>query len=367
MERSSLLIAILLVGGLAFLAGCAAMSPEQLEQFAAARATDAAASQAIANAKATEVAAAAQLATIAAQLTVTPTLTITATATVSPTMVLTETASAAPTPTPPEAFVSPAGDVAVNVRSGPGLVWEPFATLAPGQEVRIIGVNPDRTWWRICCVQEDKPGWVSAQVTRARGEVDNVPVVPPILPDDLTATWSMHWECHSRGCKTTQCEGKNTAQASKVINERWLEVAREATWEDDCGETSTWVVLVDRYSGEEGSPPEKEVLFHFFEGPANLGEANRTITLGDKEIPVWCTEPRSMEEEQGEGWTVVLEGEACYDLRSGVALTMDYVKRWLFTGTYEGKEYEREYFGDYEVYKQVLEETNLELGSSSGP
>ncbi|MCD6291308.1 MAG: hypothetical protein J7M34_12450, partial [Anaerolineae bacterium] len=50
-----------------------------------------------------------------------------------------------------------------------------------------------------------------------------------------------------------------------------------------------------------------------------------------------------------------------YDLRSGMLLTMGYFKRWLFTGTFEGRQYKRQYFGDYEMYEQVLEDTNVML------
>ncbi len=420
--RYLLLFTLLLIGSL--LVGCVAMDPQQFAQYAAARATEAAASQAIADARATEAAALAQIATIVARLTPTPTptvtptpgaetptqpplaaeitstLTVTAvaspvvtataeltgtltpvasptvTATVTPTVTLTPSPTeapsptatpaptATPTPTPqPEAFVQPAGAVRVNVRSGPGLAWEPFTTIAPGQEVRIIGTNPERTWWRICCVADGKTGWVSAQVTRARGDLDQVPVVAPVLPEDLSITWQIHWECHSPGCKFEQCEGQSVAKVRKVLNERWLEIERKATWDGECGEPATWITQVDRYSGEEKPVPGEEPLFRIFEGPTNLGEPNRTLTLGEEKIPMWCTDPRSREEEQEDGWTVVFEGEACYDLQSGILLTMGYFKRWLFTGTFEGQQYERQYFGDYEVYEQVLQETNVTLSS----
>ena len=51
---------------------------------------------------------------------------------------------------------------------------------------------------------------------------------------------------------------------------------------------------------------------------------------------------------QAGGWTIVIEGQACYDRSSGVLVTMEYTKRWLFTGTTNGQTYERKYFGDNE-------------------
>ncbi|MCS7221852.1 MAG: hypothetical protein RML36_02060 [Anaerolineae bacterium] len=439
------LLVLLILGG--FLAGCVAMSPEQLEMYAAVRATEAAAIQTVAAARATEAAALAQIATAMATLTpaptatptvtlVAPTLEITATLPVTPTEVLTgtptptstftptPTAMPSPTPTPSpttsptstppptetptptstpsstptstptptttltptetstptgtpipsptptstpqfETSVRVAGTTRVNVRTGPGMAWEPFATIAPGQEFRITGTNPERTWWRICCVAGNRTGWVSAQVTTARGDLSAVPVIQPVLPDDLSITWRLHWECHSPGCKFDQCEGQSMATVRKVLNERWLEVERKATWEGECGEPSTWIVQVDRYSGEEKPAPGDGQLFRIFENVAALGEANSRLTLNGREVLMWCTEPREREEEQEGGWTVIFQGGACYDLKTGVLLTMSYVKKWLYTGTFQGRRYERQDFGDYEVYEQVVKETNLPIGMSS--
>ncbi|MCD6291398.1 MAG: SH3 domain-containing protein, partial [Anaerolineae bacterium] len=218
-----------------------------------------------------------------------PTITPTGTLTITPTSMPTITPTPTYTPTPmPEAFVQPAGNAHVNVRSGPGLAWEPFTTLAPGQEVRIVGTNPKRTWWHVCCF-DGRKGWVSAKVTQARGELDKVPVIKPALPDDLSATWRIHWECHSPGCKFDQCNGKSVAHVLKVLDERWLEVERTATWEGKCGQPSTWITHVDRFSGEEEQGPGggKGPLFRIFENVAKLGEPNRVLTYHDQKIPMW--------------------------------------------------------------------------------
>jgi hypothetical protein len=42
---------------------------------------------------------------------------------------------------------------------------------------------------------------------------------------------------------------------------------------------------------------------------------------------------------------------------------MEYSKRWLFTGTSDGKKYERQYFGDNEVYQQILTGTNIPMSA----
>lgn len=385
MIRTSLwFISIILLASL--LGGCLAMDPQQMSQYLAARATEAAVSQAIAAARATEAAAAALEATATAEAgqaaveatapppTETPTPAPTETPTPEPTATPTEAPTVEPTPTPteaptveptptPAAVLTVPGRVRVNVRSGPGLSWAPFTTIAPGETYAIVGRNEQRTWWLICCVADGQKGWVSATVTRASGDLDSVPVIHPVLPEDMTAQWRITWECHSPGCKFDRCEGQSTASVRRVLSDQWLEVQRRATWEGECGEPTTWLVQVDRYSGEEKVEEEGAQLFRIFEGPANVGEPNRTYTWKGQQQPIWCTDTRTREEEQGGGWTVVFEGEACYDPQSGLMVTMGYVKRWLFTGTFEGRTYEREYFGDYEVYEQVLEETNVQLSA----
>jgi hypothetical protein len=40
---------------------------------------------------------------------------------------------------------------------------------------------------------------------------------------------------------------------------------------------------------------------------------------------------------------------------------MNYTKRWLFTGEFEGETYDRAYFGDSEELEQRLVETNADL------
>ena len=40
---------------------------------------------------------------------------------------------------------------------------------------------------------------------------------------------------------------------------------------------------------------------------------------------------------------------------------MNYVKRWLFTGEFEGKTYDKAYFGDSEKLEQRLADTNVPL------
>lgn len=64
----------------------------------------------------------------------------------------------------------------VNARSGPSIDFDIIGEIERGAEFDIVGVNPDRTWWQICCV-DDAPAWVIAEYVDTLGLVDSVPVV----------------------------------------------------------------------------------------------------------------------------------------------------------------------------------------------
>jgi hypothetical protein len=269
---------------------------------------------------------------------------------------------AAPTPTP-----TPAGRVVVtsqqaNLRGGPGMAFDVAATARQGDVLDVFGSDAAQNWWRVCCI-DGAAGWISRTIVRFEGDPQAVPVAGPLLPDDLRASWAMRWECHGRGCKQEVCTGQSQAAALRVSGDRWLEVQRDAAWDDNCGEPEDWLTQVDRYTGREraaGSAP----LFNIWEG-AKPGPANRSVNLAGAQRALWCTDTRTQEVPQAGGWAAAFEGQACYDVESGVLALMQYVKRWLFTGTAGGQTFDREYFGDYEVIQQVLLETNAPLSGSS--
>ncbi|MCB0093224.1 MAG: hypothetical protein KDE54_35290, partial [Caldilineaceae bacterium] len=69
----------------------------------------------------------------------------------------------------------------------------------------------------------------------------------------------------------------------------------------------------------------------------------------------------TLEVEEGDGWSTVYIGNTCHDVRTGMLLDLSYEKRWLYTGEFEGKTYNREYFGDFETLEQHLADTNAVL------
>ncbi|MFN2166821.1 MAG: hypothetical protein ACK2U9_11245, partial [Anaerolineae bacterium] len=221
---------------------------------------------------------------------------------------------------------------------------------------------------QVCCV-DGRSGWVSNSIVRFQGDREAVPVVGPLMPDDLEATWAVRWECHGAGCDQEECLGQSQASTLQVRDQRWLEVTRQSEWADGCGVDEDWLTQVDRYTGRESQSSAGAPLFYVWEG-SDPGPANRSVDLVDRRLALWCTDTRTQEQEQGDGWTVVYEGQACYDSTSGILALMQYTKRWLFSGTYEGQSFDRQYFGDYELYQQVLTDTNAPLSGvslSAGP
>ncbi len=71
----------------------------------------------------------------------------------------------------------------VNARSGPGTDFDIIGEIERGAEFDIIGVNPDRSWWQICCV-EDVQAWVTSEFVDTLGLVDSVPVVGGAAPQE---------------------------------------------------------------------------------------------------------------------------------------------------------------------------------------
>ena len=248
-----------------------------------------------------------------------------------------------------------------NLRGGPGTEFDVVSTAAQGTRLPVIGRNADGSWWQVCCV-EGKPVWVNDSVVTFLGARDVVPVSSPLMPDKLEATWAIHWVCAGEECPQPECFGESKAQTLQVRDGRWLEVKRDATWPDQCGKKEDWLVQVDRYSGQETQAPTNPPLFYMWMG-ANPGPENRTMEHLGRTLSLWCTDTRTREVPQAGGWTVLIEGQACYDRGSGVLVTMEYSKRWLFTGTNGGKTYERQYFGDNEVYQQILTGTNIPMSA----
>ena len=95
-------------------------------------------------------------------------------------------AQAAAAPASGEAVVSSTGTV--NLRSGPSTAFSRVGTLSAGQQLRIIGKNPNASWWQVERADGSK-AWVAASVVRTAGPVGAVAVAQdiPELPAQAVA------------------------------------------------------------------------------------------------------------------------------------------------------------------------------------
>lgn len=257
-----------------------------------------------------------------------------------------------------------------NIRSGPSLDAPIVAKANPGDVFDIVGAGSDGEWWQICCVRgpADEDGeatesaWLATVVVAVDGNAEAVPIVEPLFPEDLSAQWHVEWECGSERCGVPQCDATITAAATDQGDQQWLEVEHEVEWTDNCFETDSWVFEVDRYTGQERSGAFVDnFLYNYWLG-MQPGPVTNVYTFDDgRQVAVWCSGPQEFELPEADGWTTVYEGSTCHDVRTGELVTLNYTKRWLYTGSFDGQNYERAYFGDFETLEQYLTDTNAQL------
>jgi len=109
-----------------------------------------------------------------------------------PTPTPTPTPAIPPTPTPLPTPILPDGVVTVeklNVRSGPGSVFERVGQLTEGEEIEITGRTEKGDWLQI--LYQDKERWVSAAYVELNLSPEDIPVIPEEkLPEKPTAAKS---------------------------------------------------------------------------------------------------------------------------------------------------------------------------------
>ena len=256
-----------------------------------------------------------------------------------------------------------------NIRSGPSIDFQIVAKAVEGDTFATSGRTADG-WWRICCidsvgdagVETTQTAWMSQIVVTPDENAEALPTLIPLFPEDLEASWNVQYECGSRRCAVDECAAVSRTEIHGNRDLRWLEINRIVTWEETCGEDSTWPHQIDRIEGTERYPNSTGLFFfNYWLGP-RPGVANALFHLDTgEEIEVWCSDEQVAEVAEESGWTTVYNGLTCHDIRTGMLVSMQYTKHWFFTGEFEGDEYDRAYFGDFEVYKVKLDQTNALL------
>jgi hypothetical protein len=282
----------------------------------------------------------------------------------------------APTTEPDLTVIVDTGGARANLRGGPGTTFPIVGKANPGEAFEVLAKSEDNTWWQVCCMQTnangepfpadtveaDATGWIADSVVRLAGEGEAVAISQPVFGPDLSAEWSVDWQCGSERCEVKECTATVAANVNRDIAQQLLPIDHQVTWADACFETDSWIFEVDQYTGQERTGEyEANFLYSYWLGK-EPGEANGVYRFDNGQaIAVHCSGPHEVEVEEEGGWTTVYEGNTCHDLRTGMLVYLSYNKRWLFTGEYECQTYDRAYFGDFESLEQKLVDTNATL------
>jgi len=266
--------------------------------------------------------------------------------------------------------------IRANVRSGPGTSFDIVAKANPGLTFDVMGRSEDGAWYQVATNvdgitavegQSAENGWVASELVRIAGEGDAPIVAAPtgsalLFSPDLSAKWMVNWQCDSERCQIKQCDAEVTASVNRQPNGGFLPVEHTVTWDDACFSTDSWTFEVNQTTGKERiGEAEQNFLYGYWMG-AEPGEPIGVFPFdGNEGIEVYCSGPHSVEIGEGGGWTTVYQGNTCHDANTGMLVYMNYTKRWLYTGDYDGKTYARAFFGDVEKLEQRLIDANVPL------
>jgi len=284
-----------------------------------------------------------------------------------------------PTPTPDPAAVEEAEDEEVtlvvatggsraNIRSNASLSGAIVAKANDGEVLAVLGQSDDGEWWQVTGFSDPAAdeGWISDSVVVLGGADDQVIAVSSeaLFDSDLGAIWDIEWECDSEEdrCTIDTCSAVVTAAVNRAGDGQFLPIEYNVTWADSCFDTDSWVFEVDPFTGRERSGEYSENFLYSYWTGSGAEDASGVYPISDDSgVVVACKGPETVEVEEGNGWTTVYEGNVCHDQRTGMLVYMNYIKRWLYTGEFEGETYERAFFGDVERLEQRLAETNIQL------
>lgn len=266
--------------------------------------------------------------------------------------------------------------IRANVRSGPGTSFDIVAKANPGLTFDVLGKSEDGGWYQVATNvegitaidgQSAENGWVAAELVRIAGEGE-APIVAapvgssPLFTPELSAKWDVNWQCDSDRCQIKQCHAEVDAMVNRQPSGGFLPVEHTVTWDDACFSTDSWTFEVNQMTGKERTgEADQNFLYGYWIG-AKPGNPIGVFPFNNNEgIEVYCSGPHSVEIEEGGGWTTIYQGNTCHDVNTGMLVYMNYTKRWLYTGDYDGKTYARAFFGDVEKLEQRLVDTNAPL------
>lgn len=265
-----------------------------------------------------------------------------------------------------------------NLRSAPTLTSQIVGKGNPGTTFEVVGRTDDGEWWEVCCLADAEnavgdatdTAWVAASVVSTDIDPEAVAISAaaiedeedePLLPEELEAVWDVDWSCGSERCSVQQCTATVTASGTAISGD-WTSVDHLVEWDDECFPPDQWVFEISRLDGTERTGDFADNFLYGYWLGREPGEYNGVYSMDDDLfVAVSCSDTQSVEINEGDGWTSVYEGQSCHDVATGVLVLLNYTKRWLYTGEYDGNTYDRAYFGDSERLEQRLVDTTVPL------
>ena len=122
-----------------------------------------------------------QLPSVIMSVSPTPSATSTPTSTSTPTPISTPTATRTPTVTPTATPFAIVRVTTLNVRQGPGTVYDIIGRVTSSQSLATLGRTADGGWLQVCCV-EGKRGWVASDLVVSSVSLQALPVITRIPP-----------------------------------------------------------------------------------------------------------------------------------------------------------------------------------------
>lgn len=125
------------------------------------------------------------------------------------------------TNTPPPPTATPSVEVQaefLNVRRGPGTIYDRIGQVQQGDQLALLAKNPAGNWYQICCVNGQQ-GWVSAKYVQPSSPAENVPVALTIPP---TPTPSPTPDFHCVYVGSTLCPGYDIGVDDSADRRDWL-------------------------------------------------------------------------------------------------------------------------------------------------
>lgn len=159
--------------------------------------------------------------------TFTPSPTDTPAATQTPTVVPTPTLIPTPTATPPDAVV--VATSGLNLRSGPGTIYDIITSLRNGDILDVLGRILSDDWIQVRSVNPGVVGWVRAtpELVQVNINLDTIPIITPPPPPTPTAnntptpTTTFTATCMLEGPPTLLEPPNNTVSANNRLGLRW--------------------------------------------------------------------------------------------------------------------------------------------------